>query len=90
MNSTEMKVTMIGLIRALETERTGRQLDHTGFSTLLGIQLSDWTRMRTGEREPSKNTLMAIVRMLPQMEPYVIAYMRDGDGSTPSGGALAK
>ena len=72
---------MIELIEAMELERTRRQLDHTGFSTLLGIQLSDWTRMRTGEREPSKTTLMLIIRNLPEVEPQVIAYMKDGGRS---------
>jgi hypothetical protein len=70
------------LIAALEAERVRRDLDHRGFSTLLGIHESLWHRMRTGEREPTLDTLTKILQKLPQVELYVIAYMRNGDKET--------
>lgn len=73
------------LITALEAERTRRDLDHRGFSTLLGIHESYWHRIRTGERAPNLNILTLVIQKFPDLAPAVTEYiMRQGDGENPS------
>ncbi|MBV6343205.1 hypothetical protein [Candidatus Magnetobacterium casense] len=63
------------LIAALEAERVRRELDHRGFSTLLGIHESAWCRIRTGQRAPTLDTLTIILKKLPELKPVVCSYM---------------
>jgi hypothetical protein len=86
------------LIAALEGERVRRDLDHRGFSTLLGIHESNWHRLRTGERLPTLDTLTIILKKLPELRAVVCSYMserqisenpRKNDGDNPALGQLS-
>lgn len=72
----------LDLIQALEKERKRRKLDGNAFSTLLGVNYACYSRTKTRARPPSKRMLMAILRHLPNLSPYVEAYMKQGDHDT--------
>lgn len=63
------------LIKAVEGQRTKRQLDHRAFSALLGIHESYWHRIRTGERPLNLNTLQIFMQKLPEVTPEVTNFV---------------
>ncbi|HUW44291.1 MAG TPA: hypothetical protein VMW50_00700 [Dehalococcoidia bacterium] len=73
-----MYETKLDLIQALEAEQRRRQLDGNGFSTMLGIHYSNWSRYKNRQRPLSKNALMSIIQNLPELGKHVEDYMRQG------------
>lgn len=75
-----MRVARTDLINAMEAERTRRNLDHKGFSTLLKISESYWSMIRKGTRTLTPNLAVSFMQNLPEITPAVTIFiMRQGN-----------
>jgi len=67
----------MNLIEAIKKEQAGRKLNDTQLARLLEIDLSTWSRIKSGERPPGGKFLKAVMTHLPELALVVIDYMRD-------------
>ena len=65
------------LIQAIIEAQEKRGLSDTALASLLGIDLSVWSRIKRGERKPTVTFLKAVIARMPELSLTVIDYLRE-------------
>ncbi len=67
------------LIEAVKKYQSEHGLNDTQLAKLVGVDLSMWSRNKSGERPPGKKLLMGIMKNIPELGLMVIDFMRSSD-----------
>lgn len=63
------------IVKAVKAKQRKEGLDDTALAGRLGIDLSTWSRIKRGERQPGVKFLNGVMNRYPELSPLVSAYI---------------
>lgn len=69
-------MTAIELMALVDKDREARGMSRAGYAAYLGIHKSNYTRLLSGERQPSNKFLDKLAHRVPALWPDIEAYIK--------------